>query len=117
MRPPRERFADDSGTRIFSRLLERFGPQTQRELCERAGMTKSAASKCLAFLEHEGYVCRLHKTWNRTGSRTGAQPWLYARTVKPLPDLPGQQPAPPTSEELRNIMNSMIRSNGLRKHC
>jgi DNA-binding Lrp family transcriptional regulator len=101
---------ENSSSRIIYEALGRLGPQTQSQLSAHVDVTVSCASKCLKLLVEEGYVRREGRTVNRKGVSIGKQPWLYARTVKPLPEIrPDVLPDPPSAQELRDIMNSIIR--------
>lgn len=109
----RELMREDSGTRLVYEIVDRHGPLTQMQVSRLADVTISCACKCLRLLEHQGYVQRAGQTSNQKGMMNGKLPWLYARTVKPLPDIRTQRaPAAPTPQELCDIMNAMIRRRG-----
>ena len=101
---------ENSSSRIISEALDRLGPRTQSQIAAAVNVTISCASKCLDLLVDEGYVQRSGKTVNSKGISIGKQPWLYARTVKPLPDVRSKVlPEPPSAQELCDVMNAMIR--------
>lgn len=100
---------EHSGTRQICAIVEQHGPLTQAQLSRLAGVTLSCACKCLLLLEQGGYVRRSGQTANRKGMTTGLLPWLYVRTVKPLPDIPQHTNDAPTALELRDLMNAIIR--------
>jgi hypothetical protein len=112
----RDLVRESSTTRFICDALERSGPRTQLQLAREAEVTIGCICKCLKLLREEGYVERLgRRDPNVKGSMSGLLPLLYARTVRPLPEIPtGDLPEPPTPNELRDIMNSIIARS--RKH-
>ncbi|MHB9838499.1 hypothetical protein Q8F57_027095 [Paraburkholderia terrae] len=101
---------ENSSSRIIYEALARLGPKTQSQIAAAANITVSCACKCLKLLEQEGYVHRAGRTVNSKGISIGKQPWLYARTIKPLPEIrTGLLPEPPSANDLRDIMNAIIR--------
>ncbi|BDC43604.1 hypothetical protein [Paraburkholderia terrae] len=101
---------ENSSSRIIYEALERLGPKTQSQIAAAANVTVSCACKCLKLRESSGYVRRAGRTVNSKGISIGRQPWLYARTIKTLPELrTGLLPDPPSANELRDIMNAIIR--------
>jgi predicted ArsR family transcriptional regulator len=109
MPDPTELQRDDSSTRIIFTALDTYGPMTQQQLSMRLHITISCACKCLRVLAEEGYVKRIKRTFNRKGSSIGKLPWLYARTVKPLPEVPIALPPIDHASALQDAMNAMIR--------
>ena len=109
----RELLRENSGTRLISETVERRGPLTQVQVSRLADVTISCACKCLKLLEQGGYVRRVGQTSNQKGAMKGKLPRLYARTIKPLPDIrTTRQPSAPTAQDLCDIMNQIIRRRG-----
>src|SRR5690349_20853076 len=101
---------ENSSSRMIYEALDRLGPKTQSQIAAVTNVTISCACKCLKLLESEGYVRRAGRTVNSKGISIGKQPWLYTRTVKPLPEIRTEVlPEAPSANELRDIMNSIIR--------
>ncbi|PXX15867.1 hypothetical protein C7399_109202 [Paraburkholderia tropica] len=106
----RDLVREDSSTRLICDALERLGPRTQAQLARQIEVTISCACKCLKLLRDERYVRLVGQTNNIKGVSNGKLPFLYARTIKPLPDLRTGEVLPaPTANELRDIMNQIIR--------
>jgi DeoR/GlpR family transcriptional regulator of sugar metabolism len=104
-----ELLRENSRTRLISETVERRGPLTQVQISKLVDVTISCACKCLMLLEQGGYVRRVSRAANQKGSMTGKLPWLYARTVKPLPEIRRQrEPAVPGARDLRDVVNAII---------
>lgn len=103
----RELHRENSTSRLIYEILSR--PMTQLEISSQVDVTIGCACKCLKLLEDEGYVYRTGKAPNRKGTLIGMRPWLYARTLKPLPEVGPRAPAMAPSNELFAVMSSIIR--------
>jgi predicted ArsR family transcriptional regulator len=106
----RDLVRENSSSRVICDTLDRLGPRTQAQLARQTEVTISCACKCLKLLSEEGYVRRVGQTNNVKGVTIGKLPFLYARTIKQLPDVRADElPAAPNANDLRDIMNEIIR--------
>lgn len=105
----REIYRKNSSTRAICQMLERAGPLTQTQICAAGEFTAGCACKCLKLLIDEGHVKRGPRAMSRKRNTIGPRPWTHVRTGKVLPSPQPAVPEVPTAQELRDIMNSIIR--------